>query len=176
LTSAGPAITGLAFSVDGNWLAAVAGDLDANRQPSLLRMWELATKQEFVLHQNAKGALSAVAFSPDGKTLATTGFYPATAVNVWDTRGALVATLGDHVNAGRSVAFLPDGGRVVSSGGDGALRLWLLRAGASRAFRLGPASGQILQALVSPEGRHIITANGNGTVSVLRIAPNSFTP
>jgi hypothetical protein len=36
---------------------------------------------------------------------------------------------------------------------------------------MGPLGGTIPQVAFSPDSRHVITANGNGTIYVLRLAP-----
>src|SRR5271154_226273 len=59
------------------------------------------------------GQVAAVAFSPDGRTLATVGWgYGRT--YLWDvTAGRITATLSDQVTGGgASVAFSPDGATV----------------------------------------------------------------
>jgi hypothetical protein len=38
-------------------------------------------------------------------------------------------------------------------------------------LRVGPPGGDVLQMLFSPDGRHAVTVNGNGTVYVLRLPP-----
>ena len=37
-------------------------------------------------------------------------------------------------------------------------------------WALGPGGGEVWQPLFSPEGRHLLTVNGNGTIYVLRLA------
>src|SRR5205814_1770998 len=61
-----------------------------------------------------------VAFSPDGKTLAsithTTYDPPANKVNVWDTTtGQLLFTLADPATFVFSVAFSPDGSKIATA-------------------------------------------------------------
>jgi WD40 repeat protein len=165
----GVPVNGLAFSPDGRWLAGVSGDSVKQARPGVIRIWDLARRREAVLTPGGKGVLSAAAFSPDGRLLATTGYYPAAAVKLWDLEGNPLRTLGSHENAGRSLAFLPDG-RLACSGADGTVRVWPVAGGEPQTIRLGPSSGQIFQVVASPDGRHLVTANGNGTLSVLRIS------
>src|SRR5215470_11906835 len=69
-----------------------------------------------------------VAFSPDGKILATAGFDNA--VKLWDfATGKEIKTLSGHTGPVYSVAFSPDGAVLASSGHDQTIKLWTLADG-----------------------------------------------
>ena len=64
-----------------------------------------------------------LAFSPDGKHLATRRFGGI--VEIWDTAtGRKVQTFKGHSGAIHSIAFSPDGTRLATGGADGTVRLW----------------------------------------------------
>jgi WD40 repeat protein len=76
-----------------------------------------------VILRGHKDQVNAVAFAPDGRTLAWNG--SAACLTLWDVdRGQARATLRGHSGWIRSVAFAPDGQTLVSGGADATVRLW----------------------------------------------------
>jgi WD40 repeat protein len=75
--------------------------------------------------------VAALAWSPDGSTLATGGHDAL--VKIWDAcNGRLLHTLQGHGALINSVAFSPDGKVLISSSDDGTIRFWDARSGAWR--------------------------------------------
>jgi WD40 repeat protein len=71
------------------------------------------------------GVVSEVAFSPDGKRLATASFDKT--VKVWDaTTGQELLTLRGHSDLVNSVVFSPDGKRLASASPDGTVQIYAI--------------------------------------------------
>jgi WD40 repeat protein len=94
-------------------------------------------------------------------------------VKLWDpATGKGLHTLTGHDQKVNCVAFPGKGTTLGSSGFDGTARLWDSETGtATRVLRLGPNGGHVIKVTFSPDGRHVATANGNGTVYIFRLAP-----
>ncbi len=119
----------LAFSPGGKTFATIGAGGTAS-------LWSVATGHRIGvpmtagppeaagLTQAAAGQAASVAFSPDGRTLATAGADGST--RLWDV--ATQQEIGTPVTAGPApvyaLAFSPDGAMLASAGADGSTRLW----------------------------------------------------
>ncbi len=78
--------------------------------------------QELNRIEGNRGGILEVAFSPNGKLIATGGWDGS--VSLWDTSGKLLPLPGNHQNSVSGVAFSPDNKLIASSGGDNTVRIW----------------------------------------------------
>ncbi|WP_329086386.1 nSTAND1 domain-containing NTPase [Streptosporangium sp. NBC_01469] len=107
--------------------------------------------------------ISAVAFSPDGRTLAgASGSRDDGSLLLWDvaTRKRIGAPLTGHTDGVASVAFSPDGRTLASGGYDHTLRLWDV---ATRKQIGTPLTGDgfgVESVVFSPDGRTLASGAG----------------
>ena len=149
----------LAWSPDGGMLAAALG------RPGEGIVWRMPEGKELyrVNIDDGYGRGSAVAFSPDGRVLATGG--GSGEIKLWDSRtgtqsgASLTGTSGWVLSLG----FDPTSNRAISTGTDGVARLWDVARRAPFGAPLpgiGGEDGSLADIL--SDGRHLVVSSPTG--------------
>jgi WD40 repeat protein len=160
-------ICGLAFSPDGRRLAsASSGTPGSDDKPSEVKVWDTSTGQEKLSLPGHSQAVNCVAFSSDGRLLAS-GCADGTA-KVWDTQSGLqVRSLTGNTGKIFSLAFSPDGTRLATAGGEwtgrplkpGRIDIWELETG-QNVFTLRVPDPAVFGVAFSPDGKRLASASG----------------
>src|SRR6266481_1666328 len=91
------------------------------------RVWRDGGKMLDLAWQAHAAAVQALAFSPDGRTLATGSWDGA--LKLWDVESRALLWSGWQTKATICLAFAPDGGLLASGGHDATVRLWDAKLG-----------------------------------------------
>jgi WD40 repeat protein len=150
------AITALAWSPDGNWLAAGGSD-------KKLRIWHRSSEKPVSLHELPASFVYELAWSPDSRLLAAACNQHA---YIWDRQHwhhPLVYR--EHTAAVRDIAWSPDGQRIATASNDHTVQLWDAQTG-TQLYTYTGHRHWVTSANWSPDGRLIASASNDTSVHV----------
>jgi WD40 repeat protein len=139
---------GAIFSPDGN--SVILGALTG-----LVRVWDIRHQPELPIFKGHTDAVNGMAFSPDGKYLATGGID---GLRLWDAQtGQPLRVFSDTTPIAWGVKFSPDGKYLLSGNYAGIASLWDMETGAEVQRFVHPPTLQIYSVDFSPDGKSIVT-------------------
>ena len=114
----------------------------------------------------------ALAYAPDSKTFASASRDGT--VRIWEVdhdNSRLRHVLTSHTEAVFGLAYNPRDGSLITASDDGWVIIWDVVAG--KKLREWHFPGPVRAVACAPDGRHLATGNGNGTIYVLRMRNDS---
>jgi WD40 repeat protein len=162
-------INSVAFSPDGRMLASGSGELgrDGVNAANAIKLWDVASGSELRTLIGHAAWVTAVAFSRDGKLLASASGDRT--VKLWDVAsGREQRALGGFADRVACLAFAPDG-RVLAVGShDSTIKLWDFTGGDVRTLA---AHGDLFASVAyAPDGQRLLSASWTSTVRVWNLA------
>ena len=168
LLNHGEEVNSLVFSPNGNRLVS-GGD------PSI-KVWDTATWKEFPAPRGHKRVVKGMAFSSDGRLLAsgsTDGTVKIWEVSTWQE----LWTLAPHLGMVLDVAFSPDGSQIAAASGnyfntgdDCEIKIWNAATG-KLMQTLGGHNGGVFKLAFSPDGKRLATTGAeDATIKIWDVA------
>lgn len=148
-------VYGLDFSRDGRYLATDEGS------KTTVNVWDIEEEHIATVLEGHTSDITAVKFSPDGRTLATSSANGE--INLWSVSNwELLNTFHDYGSA--AIDFSADG-KTLANGELGEVTLWSVHSG-ERIATLRGGTGWIRGFAFSSDGTILASGGGDGTVRV----------
>jgi WD40 repeat protein/serine/threonine protein kinase len=164
-------VHGVAISPDGKRAVSAGWD-------KVVRLWDLTNGNEIKRFTGHFDKVQAVAYAPDGRSAVSGGSDGL--LILWDLTTAKdkngkeikdakeLRRFEGHEGEIWSVAFAPDGQRIVSAGQDSTVRVWDRSTG-NQVVKLTGHDGAVLAAAFSADGRHAVSGGKDKTLRLWHV-------
>jgi WD40 repeat protein/serine/threonine protein kinase len=160
------AVESVAFSPNGRWIVSASpmSVTDWHLRPGGLKVWDAATGREIDAGLGQRVGIISVAFSLDGKYLASGGFDH---IRVRDLDcGKDIATFERPSGWLAALAFCPNGKYLASASRDGGL-IWVWDISTGQPIHTFKGhDGEATGVAFSPDGKQLATSGGDQTIRV----------
>jgi WD40 repeat protein len=131
-----------------------------------IRVIDLRDGKELWTAEASKQIITALAFSPDGKTLASAAGFAESDIRLWDvSTGKEIGRLEGHKSWVGSLVFWPDGKKLASSSADQTIRTWDIASrkclDVLRGHRL-----EVWRLALLPDNKTLVSGSKDGVVCV----------
>ena len=150
-----PRYYAVAMSPDGGRIAAI------DTRGAVAHLWDATTGELLAEIKNDGSDFPAIAFSNDGRWLATTGGDDVDVLDVQSLRHAVTV----HGPRIRSLAFDPNGSRLLTGAATGDVAVWSVPSG-ERVQHLRDTRDPVGAVAFSPDGRLVATGSVAGAIQI----------
>ncbi len=162
-------INAVVFSPDGTHLASSGRSSNSNITLQLWdtesgeHLWDAESKESKRLPRTT-GVVNALAFSPDGKMLASGGTDMTVQVRDSST-GEPITTLRGHTDGITALTFSPDNRTLASGSADGTVRFWNSKKGRSLPIRITGHTIEMEKVAFYKDSTTVVSVAQDGVVS-----------
>ncbi len=152
------AINSAHFSPNGRRVVVASDD-------ATVKIWDIKTGNVVHSLEGHSGPITTAIYSPDGKTILSTGKIDKTA-KIWNaTTAKLIHTLGEDTGNVKYATFSPDGQTIITACDDNTAKIWDARAGKILHVLKGHLD-EVNFATFSLSGKLIITTSDDNTAKI----------
>jgi len=157
----------MALSADGRRLATGGAD-------GMMRVWDIAACRVVrILDGQHGGGVGALGFSPDGRTIGSTGWQDHRLL-LWEVGTGRIRRQIPHDGGSKFLMFSPDGRSLFTAGNDRAIRQWDMNG--CQTMALEGHAGAVNGLALVPGGRTLVSVSNDQTVRTWDVARRESSP